>query len=67
MSVSLTAARREKMTINTKKIMKKASNASAGLAVVVAFLNTALLVVKLVQTVNEEAPKLDKGEQEIEG
>ena len=67
MSVSLTAARREKMTINTKKIMKKASNASAGLAVVIAFLNTALLVVKLVQTVNEEAPKLDKGEKELEG
>ena len=55
------------MTINTKKIMKKASNASAGLAVVIAFLNTALLVVKLVQTVNEEAPKLDKGEKELEG
>lgn len=50
------------MAINTKKIMEKAANASTGLAVAVAFLNTALLVVKLVQTVTEQAPKLEDKE-----
>lgn len=52
----------ERMAINTKKIMEKAANASTGLAVAVAFLNTALLVVKLVQTVTEQAPKLEDKE-----
>ena len=47
------------MAINTKKIMEKAAGASTGLAVVVAFLNVALLVVKLVETVSEEVPKLE--------
>lgn len=50
--------------MNAKKIMKKASAASTGLAVAVAFLNTALLVVKLVQTVSEEAPKLEDKEEQ---
>ena len=47
------------MKIDTQKIMKKAAGASTGLAVATAFLNVALLVVKLVQVVTEEAPKLD--------
>ena len=50
------------MKIDTKKIMEKAAGASTGLAVAVAFLNVALVVVKLVQTVSEEAPKLDHKE-----
>ena len=50
------------MKIDTSKIMKKAADASTGLAVVVAFLNVALLVTKLVQTVSEEAPKLEDKE-----
>ena len=48
----------EKMKIDTSKIMKKAAGASTGLTVAIAFLNVALLVTKLVQTVSEEAPKL---------
>jgi hypothetical protein len=48
------------MAINTKKLMEKAAGASTGLTVAIAFLNVALLVVKLVQTVSEEAPKLEK-------
>lgn len=50
------------MAINTKKLMEKAAGASTGLAVAVAFLNVALLVVKLVETVSEEAPKLESKE-----
>lgn len=50
------------MAINTKKIMEKAAGASTGLTVVIAFLNVALLVTKLVQTVTEEAPKLEDKE-----
>ena len=50
------------MKIDTKKIMEKAAGASTGLAVAVAFLNVALLVTKLVQTVSEEAPKLEDKE-----
>lgn len=48
------------MAINTKKLMEKAAGASTGLTVAVAFLNVALLVVKLVQTVSEEVPKLEE-------
>ena len=47
------------MKIDTKKLMEKTAGASTGLAVAIAFLNVALLVVKLVETVTEEAPKLD--------
>ena len=50
------------MKIDTSRIMKKAAGASTGLAVAVAFLNVALLVVKLVETVSEEAPKLQDKE-----
>ncbi len=50
------------MKLDTNKVMKKAVNASTGLTVAVAFLNVALLVVKLVQTVSEEAPKLEDKE-----
>ena len=50
------------MKINTKKLMEKAAGVSAGLTVAIAFLNVALLVVKLVETVSEEAPKLQKDE-----
>ncbi len=50
------------MMLNTKKLMEKAAGASAGLTVVIAFLNVALLVTKLVQTVTEEAPKLEDKE-----
>ncbi len=50
------------MKINTKEIMKKAAGASTGLAVAVAFMNVALLVVKLVEVVSEEAPKLEDKE-----
>ncbi len=50
------------MKIDAKKIMEKAAGASTGLAVAVAFLNVALLVTKLVQTVSEEAPKLEDKE-----
>ena len=50
------------MAINTKKLMEKAAGASTGLAVAVAFLNVALLVVKLVEAVSEEAPKLQDKE-----
>ena len=50
------------MKINTKKIMEKAAGASTGLTVAIAFLNVALLVTKLVQTVSEEAPKLEDRE-----
>ena len=50
------------MKIDTKKIMEKAAGASTGLTVAIAFLNVALLVTKLVQTVSEEAPKLEDKE-----
>ena len=50
------------MKIDTKKIMEKAVGASTGLTVAIAFLNVALLVTKLVQTVSEEAPKLEDKE-----
>ncbi|MBR0468450.1 MAG: hypothetical protein IJJ16_01945 [Mogibacterium sp.] len=50
------------MKIDAKKIMEKAAGASTGVAVAAAFLNVALLVVKLVQTVSEEMPKLEDKE-----
>ena len=50
------------MKIDANKLMKKAVGASTGLTVAIAFLNVALLVTKLVQTVSEEAPKLDDKE-----
>ncbi|MBR7088239.1 MAG: hypothetical protein IKI38_02690 [Mogibacterium sp.] len=50
------------MKIDTKRIMKKAVGASTGIAVATAFLNVALLVVKLVEVVTEEAPKLEDKE-----
>jgi len=50
------------MKINTKKIMEKTAGVSTGLTVAIAFLNVALLVTKLVQTVSEEAPKLEDKE-----
>ena len=46
------------MKIDAKRLMEKAAGASTGLTVAIAFLNVALLVVKLVETVTEEAPKL---------
>ena len=48
------------MAINTKKIMEKAAGASTGVAVAAAFFNIALIIVQLVKTVSEEAPKLEK-------
>lgn len=50
------------MKIDTQKIMKKATGASTGLTVAIAFLNVALLVTKLVQVVTEEVPKLEDKE-----
>ena len=50
------------MKVNTKKLMEKAVGASTGLTVAIAFLNVALLVTKLVQTVSEEAPILEDKE-----
>jgi len=50
------------MAINTRKIMQKVAGASTGLTVAIAFANVALLVVKLIQTVSEEAPKLEEKE-----
>ena len=50
------------MKIDAKKMMEKAAGASTGLTVAIAFLNGALLVTKLVQTVTEEAPKLEDKE-----
>ena len=52
----------EDMAINTRKIMQKVAGASTGLTVAIAFANVALLVVKLIQTVSEEAPKLEEKE-----
>ena len=45
------------MKIDTEKLMKKATGASTGVAVAAAFFNIALIVIKLVQTVTEEAEK----------
>ena len=50
------------MKINPAILMKKATGASIGFAIAVAFLNVALLVTKIVQTVQEEAPKLEEKE-----
>ena len=50
------------MKIDANKLMKKAAGASTGLTVAIAFLNVALLVTKIVQTVTEEAPKLEDKE-----
>ena len=50
------------MKIDAKRLMEKAAGASTGLTVVIAFLNVALLVTKLVQVVTEEAPKLEDKE-----
>lgn len=43
--------------INAKKIMKKAAEASTGIAVAVAFLNVALLVTELVKAVTMDIPE----------
>ena len=40
--------------INLKKINKELTGVSAGLTVAIAFVNIALLVVKIVKTVTEE-------------
>ena len=48
------------MKVDYKKVMEKAAGASAGLTVAVAFLNVALLVTKLVQTVSEEATRSEE-------
>ena len=48
--------------LNAKKIMKRAADASTGLAVAVAFLNVALLVTELVKTVTTEALELGSEE-----
>lgn len=45
------------MKIDTEKIMKKAAGASTGVAVAAAFFNIALILMKLVETVSEEAEK----------
>ena len=45
------------MKINAEKIMEKAVNASAGVAVASAFLTVGLIIVKLVEAVSEEAEK----------
>lgn len=45
---------------------KALNGASAGLAIAVAFVNVALLVVKLVQTVTEEVPVLQSDAEETE-
>ena len=50
----------------TRKVL---NGASTGLAVAVAFVNVALLLVKLVQTVSEEVPVLEsecEGTEELE-
>ena len=48
------------MKINAKEVMDKAAGASTGLAVAVAFLNVALLLVKIVQTVSEDVVKSEE-------
>ena len=45
------------MKINTEKIIEKTANASTGVAVAAAFFNIALILIKLVKTVSEEAEK----------
>lgn len=45
------------MKISTEKIMEKAVGASTGVAVAAAFFNIALIIIKLVETVTEEAEK----------
>ena len=50
------------MAIDAKKIMEKAAGASTGVAVAAAFFNITLLIVQLVKTVSEEAPKLAEKE-----
>jgi hypothetical protein len=45
---------------------KALNNASTGLAVAVAFVNVALLLVKLVQTVSEELPALESEGEDVE-
>ena len=45
------------MKINYGQLMKKATGASVGLAVAVAFFNVALLATRLIQTVAEELPE----------
>ena len=53
--------------MNAKKIMKRAADASTGITVAIAFLNVALLVVKLVQTVAaDEAGILSDDTAELE-
>ena len=45
---------------------KALNNASTGLAVAVAFVNVALLLVKLMQTVSEEIPMLESESESTE-
>ena len=45
------------MKLDTEKIMKTAAGASTGGADAAAFFNIALIVIKLVETVTEEAEK----------
>jgi hypothetical protein len=44
--------------MDAKKIMKKLSGLSTGLAVTVAFFNVALLLTELVKTVTDDGPEL---------
>jgi hypothetical protein len=52
------------MKIDAKKIMDRAKNASTGVAVAAAFFNIALIVIRLVETVSEEADRLKDEESE---
>ncbi|MBQ6388835.1 MAG: hypothetical protein IJH90_04285 [Mogibacterium sp.] len=45
------------MKFNAEKIMKKVTGASTGVAVAAAFFNIALIIIRLVETVTEEAEK----------
>jgi len=45
--------------MNARKIMKRLSDISTGLAVTVAFFNVALLITELVKTVTDDGPELD--------
>ena len=51
---------------NAKKIMKRAAEASTGLAVAVAFFNVALLVTELVKTVTSEGLEIASEEAAME-
>ncbi|MBP3895382.1 MAG: hypothetical protein J6D07_02835 [Mogibacterium sp.] len=45
--------------MNAKRIMKKLSGFSTGIAVAVAFFNVALLITELVKTVTDDGPELE--------